>query len=196
VLLDGTLTAEELRGMLSLRRAEAHDRVVVKSTDPEWVVALAETVGSLDDIAHVHGRLWPRLHAIVQDLGIDRVPPSIAVERGSGPIEFTAALHVHDDVHCDDGARTYELAGLGRAATTVMYGDDFDGGFRALRAWIDEAGEQEAGELREIYLECDGPRGTWVVELQLALENRSVRSASTVTSSGEALYRRELLFGE
>ena len=54
-----------------------------------------------------------------------------------------------------------------------MYGDDFDGGFRALRMWITEAGEREAGELREIYLDCDGPRETWVVELQLALEPRS-----------------------
>jgi hypothetical protein len=101
------------------------------------------------------------------------MPPSIAVERGSGPIELTAALLVPDGVTYDDGARTYELPGLTRAATAVMYGDDFNGGFRALRAWIDEAGEREAGELRELYLDCDGPRETWVVELQLALEPRS-----------------------
>ena len=72
-----------------------------------------------------------------------------------------------------NGARTIELPGLERAATTVMYGDDFDGGFSALHAWIEQAGEAEAGELREIYLDCDGPRNTWVVELQLALQARS-----------------------
>ncbi len=78
-----------------------------------------------------------------------------------------------DDVRYErDGARTHEIPGLARAATTVMYGDDFDGGFRALRTWIDDAGERAAGELREIYLDCDGPRDTWVVELQLALEPR------------------------
>ncbi len=201
VLLDEQLTVEELRGILSLRRAEAHDRlaaeaerlarvearlaqleepemseydVVVKSTDAEWVVAITETVNGLADIADVHGRLWPRLDAIMQDLGVDRVPPSIARERGEGPIEFTAALPVSDDIRYErDGARTFEIAGLRRAATTVMYGDDFNGGFRALRAWIDDAGEREAGELREIYLDCDGPRNTWVVELQLALEPRT-----------------------
>jgi hypothetical protein len=107
------------------------------------------------------------------DIGVNRVPPSIAVERGNGPIEFTAAIPVPEGVRDDEGAHTYELPGLLRAATTVMYGDDFDGGFRALRAWIAEAGEHEAGELREIYLDCDGPRGTWVVELQLALKPRS-----------------------
>jgi hypothetical protein len=75
-------------------------------------------------------------------------------------------------VRYDDGATTREIPGLARAATTVMYGDDFDGGFRALHAWTAQAGERAAGELREIYLDCDGPRDTWVVELQLALEAR------------------------
>jgi DNA-binding transcriptional MerR regulator len=199
VLLDDQVPVEELRGILSLRRAEAHDRiaaeaerlarvearlaqlgeaemteydVVVKSTDPAWVVGITETLQSLSDIGDAHGRLWPRLEAVVSNIGVDRVPPSITIERGSGPIEFTAALPVPDGVRHDDGARTYELPGLARAATTVMYGDDFDGGFRALRTWIAEAGEHEAGELREMYLDCDGPRDTWVVELQLSLEPR------------------------
>ncbi len=200
VLLDEKLTVEELRGILSLRRAEAHDRlaaeaerlarvearlaqleeremsdydVVVKTTDAEWVVSITETVDGLNDIAGAHGCLWPRLDAVVEELGLERVPPSIARERGNGPIEFTAALSVPDGVRYDSkGARTYEIPGLARAATTVMYGDDFNGGFRALRAWINDAGEREAGELREIYLDCDGPRNTWVVELQLALEPR------------------------
>jgi DNA-binding transcriptional MerR regulator len=198
-LLDESLSVEELRGILLLRRAEAHDRlaaeaerlgrvaarlvqmeeptmtdydVVVKSSDPEWVVAITEKVDSLAEIGAAHGRLWPRLHAMLEDLGVERVPPSIATERGTAPIEFTAALPVPDNIRYQgNGAETIELPGLPRAATTVIHGDpDFDGGFRALRAWIDQAGEEEAGELREIYLDCDGPRDTWVVELQLALE--------------------------
>ena len=149
--------------------------VVVKRSDPEWVVAITETIGGVDEIVAAHNRLWPRLHAILDDLGVERVPPSIAVERGEAPIEFTAALPVPDDVrHHAQGAETMELPGLDRVATTVIRGDpDFDAGFRALQAWIEEAGEQEAGELREIYLDCDGPRDTWVVELQLALVPRA-----------------------
>jgi DNA-binding transcriptional MerR regulator len=200
LLLDESLSIEELRGILLLRRAEAHDRlaaeaerltrvearlaqmeestmidydVVVKSTDAEWVVAIAETIDTLDDIVATHGRLWPRLHLILEKLGVERLPPSVAVERGTGPIEFTAALPVPDGTtYQGDGARTLELSGLERAATTVMYGDNFNGGFEALRAWIEQAGEHEAGELREVYLDCDGPRHTWVVELQLALRPR------------------------
>lgn len=199
VLLDQQPTVDELRGILSLRRAEAHDRlaaeaerlarvearlaqlevaemtefdVVVKSTEAEWVIAITETLGSIDEIGPAHARLWPRLETIMRDLGVDYTPPSIAVERGSGPIEFIAALIVPDGLSHDDGARTYELPGLARAATTVMRGDDFDGGFRALHTWIAEAGERAAGESREIYLDCNGPRDTWVVELQVALDQR------------------------
>ena len=121
--------------------------VVVKRTDAEWVVAITETIDTLDDIVATHGRLWPRLHLILGQIDVERVPPSIAVERGGGPIEFTAALPVPDGTTYDgDGARTLELPGLARAATTVMYGDDFNGGFGALY--------------------------TWVVELQLALQPR------------------------
>ena len=199
LLLDGQVTVDELRGILSLRRAEAHDRiaaegellarvearlaqleapemtdydVVVKSTDPEWVIGITEMLGGLDDIGAAHGRLWPRLHRVLDESGIDRVPPSIAVERGTGPIEFTAALPVPDGTVHEADARTFELSGLERAAATVMYGDDFNGGFTALRSWVEQAGERPAGESREIYLDCDGPRETWVVELQLALEPR------------------------
>jgi DNA-binding transcriptional MerR regulator len=199
VLLDAQMPVEELRGILALRRAEAHDRiaaeserlarvearlaqledaemtdydVIVKTTGAEWVVGITETIQSVQDIGAAHARLWPRLHDTLREIGVDRVPPSIAVERGSGPIEFTAALPVADDVRHDDRATTYELPGLARAATTVMYGDDFDGGFRALRAWMAQAGERATDESREIYLDCDGPRHTWVVELQVALAAR------------------------
>ena len=199
VLLDAQMPVEELRGILALRRAEAHDRiaaeaarlarvearlaqledaamtdydVIVKTTGAEWVVGVTETLANLDDIGAAHARLWPRLHETLREIGVDRTPPSIAIERGSGPIEFTAALPVPGDVRCDDGATTFELPGLARAATTVMYGDDFGGGFRALGAWVTQAGEEATGESREIYLDCDGPRDTWVVELQLALAAR------------------------
>ena len=160
--------------LAQLEEAEMTDYdVVVKRTDPARVVGITEMLSSFNDIGDTDARLWPRLHAVMLEMGVDRVPPSIAVERGSGPIEFTAAVPVPDGAACDDGARTYELPGLVRAATTVMYGDDFDRGFHALRVWIAGASEREAGELREIYLDCDGPRDTWVVELQLALEPRS-----------------------
>ncbi len=200
-LLDDDLSVDELRGILLLRRAEAHDRmaaeaarlarvearlehmkggpvaefdVVVKQTDPQWAVGISERLAGLDDIGPAHARLWPRVHAIVDRLGVEFHPPSIAIERGTGPIDFTAALPVPDDVRDPgDGAEAFEIPGLARAATTVLRGDDFNGGFRALFDWVEQTAEPPAGELREVYLDCDGPRDTWVVELQVALEPRS-----------------------
>jgi DNA-binding transcriptional MerR regulator len=199
-LLDDDLSVDELRGILLLRRAEAHDRmaaeaarlarvearleqmkeepvteydVVMKHTEPHWAIGISETLGGLDDIVPAHDRLWPRVHAVLDRLGVDFRPPSIAIERGTGPIAFTAALPVPDDVRDpDDGAEAFEIPGLARAATTVLRGDDFHGGFRALVDWVEQTGERQSGEYREIYLDCDGPRDTWVVELQMGLEPR------------------------
>ncbi len=83
----------------------------------------------------------------------------------------TAALPVPREVVYDRGGiATVELPGLVRGATTVLYGNpDFHGGFSALRAWIAQAGEVQGGDLGEVYLDCDGPRDTWVVELQVGL---------------------------
>lgn len=201
VLVDDDLTVEELRGILLLRRAEAHERVseetdrlgrvearlsqmeeatmsdydvIVKRVEPEWVIATSEELSEVSEVGPAHGRCWPRLHAALDAHGVAFTPPSIAVEQGPGPIHFTAALCVAEDLRLEyDGLVTIELPELERVAATVLRGDHFNEGFRALRAWVREAGEAELGELREVYLDCDGPRDTWVVELQIALRERT-----------------------
>jgi DNA-binding transcriptional MerR regulator len=198
VLLDDDLSVEELRGILQLRRAEAHERVreeteqlarvearlrqmeeetmtdydvIVKRVEPEWVIAVQEELPDVQAVGAAHARSWPRLHAALDAHGVAFHAPSIAREQGEGPIQFTAALPVHDDVTIeDDGIASMRLPGLDRVAATVIHGDpNFDEGFRALFAWAEEAGEERVGELREVYLDCDGPRATWVVELQIGL---------------------------
>ena len=200
-LLDEDPSPEELRGILLLRRAEAHDRfsaeaerlarvearlkqleetpmsnydVVVKTVEPVWVLALREELSGDEAIGPAHARLWPRLHERLDELGLEFTPPSIATEVGRAPISFIAALPVPEDVEQhSDGFDTMELSGLARAAATVIYGNpDFHEAFGVLHQWVSEAGETPTGEAREVYLDCDGPRETWVVELQLALAPR------------------------
>jgi DNA-binding transcriptional MerR regulator len=200
-LLDDDLGVDELRGMLLLRRAEAHERVadeterlarvearlhtmeettmspydvIVKQVEPEWVIAASEEVPDVRDIGHAQGRLWPRLHAALDAAGIEFAPPSIAMEQGADPIVLTASLVVGEGVRVEgDGIVTMRLPGVERVAATVIHGDpNYDEGFAALKAWAQEAGEEESGELREVYLDCDGPRDTWVVELQIGLLRR------------------------
>jgi DNA-binding transcriptional MerR regulator len=200
-LLDDDLGVDELRGMLLLRRAEAHERVadeterlarvearihnmeettmspydvIVKRVEPEWVIAATEEVFDVREIGVAQGRLWPRLHAALDAAGIEFTPPSIAWEHGEDPIRLTASLCVGEDVRIEAaGIVTMQLPALERVAATVIHGDpNYDEGFRALKTWAQEAGEEESGELREVYLDCDGPRDTWVVELQIGLLRR------------------------
>lgn len=74
-----------------------------------------------------------------------------------------------------DGLTTIELAAVERAATTVLRGapELFPDAFRSLHEWIDRSGEQASSFDRELYIDCDGPRGTWVTELQTILGPRT-----------------------
>jgi hypothetical protein len=145
--------------------------VIVKRVEPEWVIAVHEQLADVQDIGPAHGRSWPRLHAALEAHGVAFHAPSIAREQGDGPIQFTAALPVREDVTiADDGFESMRLPGLDRVAATVLRGDpNFHEGFAALMTWAEEAGEERTGELREVYLDCEGPRDTWVVELQIGL---------------------------
>lgn len=47
--------------------------------------------------------------------------------------------------------------------------EHFAAGFEAIQDWITQAGHTATGALRELYLDCDGPRDTWVTELQTVI---------------------------
>lgn len=210
VLLESDLSTDALRGILLLRRAEARDRmaaeskrlarvearlnqleepamttydIVTKAVEPIWVLATDTEVPDVSGIVDAHGRTWPRLHAVLDELGVSFTAPSIAVEapfaadagtaghQGPGPIRLTLGLPVPESVHHEStDVSTRVLPGHAQVASTVVRGDeDFGAGFDALERWIRDAGLTRTGELRELYLDCDGPRGTWVTELQLVL---------------------------
>ncbi len=211
VLLEDDLSTDELRGILLLRRAEAHDRmtaeqarlarvearlqqlegptmsqydIVIKAVAPTWVLATAVEVPDVQGIVAAHEENWSRLHLVLDELGVEFSAPSIAVETplgafgelighaDPGPRLLTLALPVPEKVHhASPDISTRELGGTDRVASTVVRGDeDFDAGFDALERWIRDAGEKQTGELREVYLDCDGPRDTWVTEVQLVLQ--------------------------
>ena len=212
VLLESDLSVDELRGILLRRRAEVHDRmtaeaeqlarvearlnqleepamttydIVTKAVEPIWAIATDADVPDVGGIVAAHGQHWPRLHAVLDELGIEFTAPSIALKtplgpgvgpashNGLGPIRLTLGLPVPDSVKYEStDIATRELPAFARVASTVVRGDeDFGAGFDALERWIRDAGQQQSGELREVYLDCEGPRATWVTELQLVLES-------------------------
>jgi DNA-binding transcriptional MerR regulator len=205
-LLDDDVTPDELRGILLLRRAEAHERiaaeqqrlarvearidelegdtvhdhdVTMKDLDPVAVVAASETLtaaGDPGEITAALGRLYPRLHHVLAAHGVAPGPLSYALydelDDDWQEERVTAALAVTGDVTVeDDGVHTVVLPAA-RAAATVVRGapeEVFAAGFAALRRWLDATGAVEVAQLREVYFDCDGPRATWVTELQAVL---------------------------
>ena len=202
-LLDEDVTAEQLRGILLLRRAEAHERIAheqqrlarvearieqleeapmashdigVKRLERLHVVAASEDVGGIDEVGAALGRMYPRLHAALTAIGVEPSGPSYAIYDeldGDGAERVTAALPVADDVVVTaDGVGTRDFAPVAHAATVVVHGAPeavYGDGFAALDRWADTAGERVAPQKREVYLDCDGPRDTWITELQTVL---------------------------
>jgi hypothetical protein len=143
-------------------------------------VAATEDLPAPWDPQHVVaalGRLYPKLHDALTKRGVDAglsyaVYDLLSVDWEEQQV--TAALAVDADVAIDaDGVRTLELPAA-RAAVTIVRGapeDVFGAGFRALHAWLDALGQApDVTQLREVYLDCDGPRDAWVTELQAVVE--------------------------
>jgi DNA-binding transcriptional MerR regulator len=154
--------------------------VIVKRLEPLRVVALSEDLAGVDEIGEACGRMYPQLHAALARHRVAFNGLSLALYEDTDdetrPLRLTTALQVPDEVAIrDDGLVTIELPAVDRAATTVVRGapDQFHEAFRALHDWIDRTGEQTTAFDRELYIDCDGPRDTWVTELQTVLEART-----------------------
>jgi len=154
--------------------------VVVKGVEAMWAAVLSEQVAGVTEIEATQGRLWPRIHAAMDARGIKRAGPSVAIEIPTDdparPIQLTTAVPIPEGtVIEEDGITTAMIPTLVRAAATVITGDsdvngpDFEGGWNALRRWAETTAETVTGEFRELYLDCEGPRTSWVVEVQMVL---------------------------
>jgi hypothetical protein len=77
------------------------------------------------------------------------------------------------------------LAGVERAATTVVRGapEQFADAYGALHEWIDRTGDRATSFERELNIDCDGPRDTWVTELQTILATDTDRMARPVSDA-------------
>ena len=151
--------------------------VIVKGLDPVRLVTASEDIADQAGIGGALGGLYPRLHAGLSRHGVEFREPSYALYEDTDDehlsLRVTAALPVPDGVTItEDGVETVELPAVARAATTVVRGAPeqfFHEAFQALHDWAHRTGEQTTGFEREVYLDCDGPRETWVTELQVVL---------------------------
>jgi DNA-binding transcriptional MerR regulator len=167
----------ELR-LAQLQEASVADYdVIVKRLEPIRVVALSEDLTGYDQIGAACDRLYPRLRAALAEHDIPFDGLSLALYEDTGdeerPLRITTALHLPGGQTIDsDGLTTIDLPAVERAATTVVRGDpaQFSGAFRALHEWVDQTGALATAFERELYIDCDGPRDTWVTELQVLMQ--------------------------
>jgi|SRR5215469_2053386 len=177
---------EQLR-RVEIRLAQLEEKsvadydVIVKRLEPVRVVVLSEDLEGHDQIGPALDRMYPRLHAALAHQGVRFDGLSLAlyedIDAADRPLRVTAALQVQAGVTiAGDGVTTVELGAVERAATTVVRGDPsrFAGGFRALHEWVDQTGAQATAFERELYIDCDGPRDTWVTELQVLMAHAPV----------------------
>ncbi len=154
--------------------------IVVKRVEEAWAATTSESIADISEIGATQGLMWSRIHAVLERHGIERAGPSVAVETSNEdperPLHLTTAVPVPEGTSLDENSvTTGSLLAIPRAAATVIMGDpaydgpDFAGGFAALRDWAETMGQEGTGEFREMYLDCDGPRVSWVVEVQMAL---------------------------
>jgi DNA-binding transcriptional MerR regulator len=180
------LTRVEIRLAQLEEESMADYDVIIKRLEPLRVVAVSESLPGAEEISAACGRMYPRLHAALAQHRVDFNGLSLALYEDTGdedvPMRLTTALQVPAGVTIQgDGLTTIDLPTVARAATTVVRGapDRFPDAYRALHEWIDRAGEQATSFERELYIDCDGPRDTWVTELQALLPDRNSAQGGT-----------------
>lgn len=154
-----------------------HD-VTIKELAPIPVAAATEALAPGDerDVAAALGRLYPRLHQALSDHDVTWDSLSYALyddlDHNWQEERVTAALGVAPDAVFDDGDVRTVVLPAARAATTIVRGapqDVYGPAFQAIHDWLAAQGPVDVVQLREVYLDCDGPRDTWVTELQAVL---------------------------
>ncbi|MEO5838491.1 MAG: MerR family transcriptional regulator [Acidimicrobiales bacterium] len=153
--------------------------VIVKRLEPLRVVTLSEGPVAFDEIGEACGRMYPKLHAALarHQVAFDGLSLTLYEDTDDEdrPLRLTTALQVPSEVTIEgDGLATIELPAVDRAATTVVRGapDQFHDAFRAIHEWVEQTGDRATRYERELYIDCDGLRDTWVTELQTILEPR------------------------
>lgn len=196
LVLDGGLSAEELQGMLRLRRAQVADehararavlvevehrlRIIEKETvmsDIDYVVnplpevrLLARTASATDRVA-LGALVEPLFIAVAEDL--DHAPGSLEIPIASydmheESIEVTAGYAYDGEALGDSEIRTLPAAEQGVCGVHRGPMDGIGRSWQTLHLWLREQGWEPSGPTREYYVvaEPEDDQSGWVVELQ------------------------------
>ncbi len=198
-LLQDDLSAEQLQGMLRLRRAELAEQLratsdqlhavearlrliegegmstrefVVKSLPALWVVEKSFRAAGPEEIGPRIGPLFGQVYQAVLASG-GRPGPGISYYRVDDEGMEVHAGYVHADAV--PGLDLVELPAVAEAVTQVHLGPMATIGesWQAFGAWLEENGAEPVGASRELYLETPPDNeDAWVSELQMPFVRR------------------------
>jgi DNA-binding transcriptional MerR regulator len=188
-LLDGDLSAEQMRGMLKLRKAEIRQRVqeeverlerverwlrqieqensmskydvVIKKVEPTRVASVRGVVPAPPD----QGSLWEELMGHLGRQGARMIGPPMAIyhdgEFKERDWDIEVCMPIVDEMTPDQRLKVYSVPGFETVACVVHAGPFITIGqaYDAIAKWIDENGYQIVGPWRELNLRPPEPPG-------------------------------------
>lgn len=182
-LLDEDLPAEQLRGMLRLKRAELEEElaetearlaqvetrlrlieqeedmsnydVIVKQVKPFKVASVRGVVPTPPE----QGGLWNQLESHLNAHSVRPTGPCLSLYHDDEYKEIDWDIEVCEPIEAElpetENVQVRELPPINMMASTVHHGPfaTLDQAYEALMKWIDENGYQISGPAREVYLQ-------------------------------------------
>jgi DNA-binding transcriptional MerR regulator/effector-binding domain-containing protein len=195
-ILDADVGAEELRGMLTLRRAQITEQIdadqarlraiearlrLIESegtmSDLEFVekplpaLRLAQITDRVSEQAEIAGKVGPMFDRLVGALtaaGQSLSDPALAWYEPDGD-EMRIAAALPTALPSVEGVEIDELPAVERAVTVIHRGAmaTIDQTWQALGKYVESQGASPSGRAREVYLEMPmDDESAWVTELQ------------------------------
>jgi DNA-binding transcriptional MerR regulator len=179
-ILDGGVSAEELRGMLRLRQAEQAARVqqetdrlarlqstlrliekensmgndvVMKTVESQWIASIREVLPNYPAIGRLYGELFQQLGGLPCGNGGVTVALWHDKEYKETDVDGEAGVFLPKPIEAGGRVQVYELPSC-QVASVIHAGawERMDEAYNALAAWIGENGYTPCGAARELYL--------------------------------------------
>jgi DNA-binding transcriptional MerR regulator len=198
--LHGNITLQELRGMVTLRRAEQENRVreeqerlarletlikfmeqestmsldvVIKEVEPQWVVSVRETIANYPAV----GALYPKVMGQVGNPGDLGLPIAIwhDMEHKERDVDGEAGFLLKQPLAAHGTTNMYEMGGA--TVASYMHHGAFNRlteAYQNVLRWVEDNHYRIAGPFRELYHYCATPVSqddeSYVTEIQVPVE--------------------------
>jgi effector-binding domain-containing protein len=183
-VLKDDLSAEQLRGMLKLKRAEITQRledeqerlarvearlkqiementmsnyeVVIKKVEPQWMASIRAVIPSYGDIGPLYGELFGHLGP----LGLSGLPMAVWHDEGYKEHDVDAEAGIYLAQSAPESGRVKVYQQPAHTVASVVHNGSYNTlheAYNAISNWFETSGYKIAGPSRELYLHAGQP---------------------------------------